>query len=93
MFLFLLQQYIYDDPKRWNFAFNYYVMLTRADMHTQKVVSHLLIQVSRGLLHCRIWGSEHVDTAAESILSILLVNCTLHVLSFALKGGRISGIT
>jgi len=39
IFCFVLQEYIYKDSSRWNFSFNYYVMMTRADMHTKKVVS------------------------------------------------------
>jgi len=44
------QKYIYEDSSRWNFAFNYYVLLTRADMHTKKVVSWVLVSFYKMLI-------------------------------------------
>jgi len=48
--VFFVQQYIYDDPNRWNFSFNYYVLLTRAAMHTRKVVSWVFPSIWHFLL-------------------------------------------
>jgi len=66
-------QYIYEDPTRWNFSFNYYAMLTRTAMHTQKV------KVPVKMLERSLFSTKHVfvencrrlGTLAEVECSIL----------------------
>lgn len=37
--VYVSQQLLYEDPKRWSFSFNMYAQLTRVQMHMKKHVS------------------------------------------------------
>lgn len=51
-------QMLYEDPKRWSFAFNMYAQLTRAQMHTSKCVKPIKM-LERSLYSTRLCFVEN----------------------------------